>query len=71
VPSASPSTFQKYRPGVGYAITRANIEWIRGKITEDRARRKDDRPVTPDEIFQSLFCLAPEPRHTERFNRLV
>lgn len=71
MPHASPSTFQKYRPGVGYAITRANIEWIRDKLIEDRNRRKSETPITPEEIFQSLFCVSPEPRHTERFNSLV
>lgn len=65
------STFKVYKPGIGYTITRANIEWVRDRLIADRNRRKDETPIKPEEIFAELCVTNPEPRHTERFNNLV
>lgn len=65
------STFKVYKPGIGYTITRANIGWIRDRLEADRAKREDDTPVKPEEIFAEFGIAHPKPRHMERFNNLV
>ena len=65
------STLGAYLPGVGYTITRGNIDRVRDRLVAERNRRRDDSPVKPEEIAAELLIRAPEPRHSERFNQLV
>lgn len=66
-----PSTHKVYKPGVGYTITRANLNWIRDRLEADRKKRKDETPIEASEIAAELLIAHPKPRHEERFNRLV
>jgi hypothetical protein len=64
------STFGAYRPGVGYTITRANIE----KARRECAKAGKDMP-TAEEIVINFVCrgdkIPPSPRHLARAQRLI
>jgi hypothetical protein len=58
-----------YRPGVGYTITRANIE----KARRECAKAKKPMPTAEEIVinFLNLDKIPPSPRHLARAQRLL
>jgi hypothetical protein len=63
------STFGVYRPGVGYTITRANIE----KARRECAKAGKAMPTAEEIVinFLNLDKIPPSPRHLARAQRLL
>lgn len=69
-----PSTARVYKPGVGFTITRANIDWL-----QEDAVKNGRKPYTSEEVLLALMKVEGvadaknliEPRHLGRVYKLM